>query len=55
MDSTNKRIDDIVKDVLEYKHSMEYSQSKVEELKSAHTANLILNPSIQTLKNFKNL
>ncbi|KAG7490865.1 hypothetical protein JOB18_043360 [Solea senegalensis] len=46
MDSTNKRIDDLVKDVLEYKHSMEYSQSEVEDLKSAHTANLSASKSI---------
>lgn len=39
MESTNKRID-LVKDVLDYKHSMEFSQSEVEKLKSAHTANL---------------
>lgn len=40
MESTNKQIDDLVKDVMEFKHSMEYSQTEVDELKIAHIANL---------------
>lgn len=39
-ETKDKQIDDLVKDVLDYKHSMEFSQSEVEELKSVHTANL---------------
>lgn len=40
METTNKRIDDLVKDVVDYKHSMEFTQTEVDELKRALTVNL---------------
>lgn len=40
MEKTNKQIHDLVKDVLDFKHSVEFSQSEMKELKSVHTVNL---------------
>jgi hypothetical protein len=36
MDSTNKTVDDLFKDVIEFKHSLEFTRPEVEEVKGVN-------------------
>ena len=39
MDSTSKRVDDLVKTVCEFKHSLEFTQAETESIKAANVLN----------------
>lgn len=46
MDTTNKCIDGLVKDIVDYKHSMEYTQAEVDQLKSMNSTSINVFKSI---------